>query len=109
MFRAKAPALTPIQASCGPFLPLDIDVSPFDNSKKHKEKVSRAPTKAATAMPRFSVTWGPRAIWSVPGENSLYQVLSLDLPRCLQADNVPLFPMKSRSKRVITFFLFSLG
>jgi hypothetical protein len=41
LVKAKAPALTPIQTSCGPFLPLDIDVSPFDNSKTQKEGVSR--------------------------------------------------------------------
>lgn len=41
LVKAKAPALTAIPTSCGPFLPLDIDVSPFDNSKTHKEGVSR--------------------------------------------------------------------
>ena len=41
LVKAKAPALTPIQTSCWPFLPLDIDVSPFNNSKTQKEGVSR--------------------------------------------------------------------
>jgi hypothetical protein len=37
LVKTAAPALTPIETSCGPFLPLDIDVSPFDNSKTQKE------------------------------------------------------------------------
>lgn len=41
LVKTAAPALTPIETSCGPFLPLDIDVSPFDNSKTQKEGVSR--------------------------------------------------------------------
>jgi hypothetical protein len=41
LVKAKAPALSAIPTSCGAFLPLDIDVSPFDNSKTHKEGVSR--------------------------------------------------------------------
>jgi hypothetical protein len=41
LVKTMAPALTPIETSCGPFLPLDIDVSPFDNSKTQKEGVSR--------------------------------------------------------------------
>ena len=36
-----APAISPIQTSAGDFLPLDMDVSPFDNSKTQKEGVSR--------------------------------------------------------------------
>eukprot|EP01008_Symbiontida_sp_HLA12_P002155 NODE_34_length_1806_cov_8.697564_g32_i0.p1 GENE.NODE_34_length_1806_cov_8.697564_g32_i0~~NODE_34_length_1806_cov_8.697564_g32_i0.p1 ORF type:complete len:443 (+),score=93.41 NODE_34_length_1806_cov_8.697564_g32_i0:252-1580(+) len=41
LVRAKAPAVTPIETSAGSFVPLDIDVSPFDNSKTKKEGVSR--------------------------------------------------------------------
>lgn len=36
-----APCITPITTSTGEYVPLDIDVSPFDNSKKKKEGVSR--------------------------------------------------------------------
>lgn len=36
-----APSISPVNTSCGPFIPLDIDVSPFDNSKTKKEGVSR--------------------------------------------------------------------
>jgi len=41
LVKTKAPALTPIETSVGNFVPLDIDVSPFDNSKTQKEGVSR--------------------------------------------------------------------
>jgi len=41
LVKTMAPALTPIETGCGPFVPLDIDVSPFDNSKTKKEGVSR--------------------------------------------------------------------
>ena len=41
LIKTKAPALTPIETSVGNFLPLDIDVSPFDNSKTQKEGTSR--------------------------------------------------------------------
>jgi hypothetical protein len=41
MVRSKAPAITPIETSLGLLVPLDIDVSPFDNSKSNKEGVSR--------------------------------------------------------------------
>jgi len=41
MIREKAPAVSPIQTSAGNFIPLDMDVSPFDNSKTQKEGVSR--------------------------------------------------------------------
>lgn len=37
----KAPAISPIETSVGQLIPLDIDVSPFDNSKTQKEGVSR--------------------------------------------------------------------
>lgn len=38
---AKAPGLTPVQTGVGSWIPLDMDVSPFDNSKTQKEGVSR--------------------------------------------------------------------
>ena len=41
LVKSKAPAISPIETSAGPYIPLDIDVSPFDNSKTHKEGVSR--------------------------------------------------------------------
>jgi hypothetical protein len=41
LIRQVAPQITPVTTSCGPFVPLDIDVSPFDNSKTCKEGVSR--------------------------------------------------------------------
>jgi len=41
LIRRIAPQITPVSTSCGPFVPLDIDVSPFDNSKTCKEGVSR--------------------------------------------------------------------
>ena len=41
MISAKAPVVSPIQTSAGLFVPLDMDVSPFDNSKTRKEGVSR--------------------------------------------------------------------
>jgi len=41
LIRSQAPAITPISTSAGQFVVLDIDVSPFDNSKTKKEGVSR--------------------------------------------------------------------
>lgn len=41
LVRHIAPSISPIQTSCGSFVPLDVDVSPFDNSKTSKEGVSR--------------------------------------------------------------------
>jgi len=41
LIQSKAPAISPIQTSVGLFTALDIDVSPFDNSKTQKEGVSR--------------------------------------------------------------------
>jgi hypothetical protein len=41
LVRSCAPAISPIHTSAGYFLPLDMDVSPFDNSKTQKEGVSR--------------------------------------------------------------------
>jgi hypothetical protein len=41
LIRQIAPKVSSVQTSCGSFVPLDIDVSPFDNSKTRKEGVSR--------------------------------------------------------------------
>jgi len=41
MIKNTARQITPIATEKGPLLPLDIDVSPFDNSKTKKEGVSR--------------------------------------------------------------------
>lgn len=41
LIRRTAPRVSPVQTRCGDFVPLDIDVSPFDNSKTIKEGVSR--------------------------------------------------------------------
>ena len=41
LIKSTAPILTPISTIDGEFIPLDIDVSPFDNSNTKKEKVSR--------------------------------------------------------------------
>lgn len=41
LVRKVAPAISPIHTSCGNFIPLDIDVSPFNNEKTQKEGVSR--------------------------------------------------------------------
>lgn len=41
LIRHKAPLITPVSTSVGDYVPLDIDVSPFDNSKTKKEGVSR--------------------------------------------------------------------
>lgn len=41
LIQKGAPAISPLHTSAGNFLPLDMDVSPFDNSKTQKEGVSR--------------------------------------------------------------------
>ena len=41
LVRSCAPAISPIHTRGGDFLPLDLDVSPFDNSKTQKQGVSR--------------------------------------------------------------------
>lgn len=41
LIRKTAPAITPLHTSCGDFVPLDGDVSPFNNEKTQKEGVSR--------------------------------------------------------------------
>jgi hypothetical protein len=38
---SAAPVISPIHTSAGDFIPFDVDVSPFDNSKTQKEGVSR--------------------------------------------------------------------
>ena len=51
MVRQYAPAISPISTSSGDLVPLDMDVSPFDNSKTQKEGVSRT-YKTMMAMHR---------------------------------------------------------
>lgn len=51
LVRMKAPKLTSIKTGCGNFLPLDIDVSPFDNSNTKKEGVSWTYKKLAGFAP----------------------------------------------------------
>lgn len=41
LIRQIAPLISAVETMCGRFVPLDIDVSPFDNSKTQKEGVSR--------------------------------------------------------------------
>jgi len=41
LIKRIAPAISPINTGCGAFIPLDIDVSPFDNSNTKKQGVSR--------------------------------------------------------------------
>ena len=41
LLQKAAPAISPLKTCVGDFLPLDMDVSPFDNSKTQKEGVSR--------------------------------------------------------------------
>ena len=41
LIKSRAPAISPLRTSVGDFIPLDMDVSPFDNSKTKKEGVSR--------------------------------------------------------------------
>lgn len=41
MIKDIAPAISSIETSVGDYIPLDLDVSPFDNSKTKKEGVSR--------------------------------------------------------------------
>lgn len=53
MIREKAPAVSPIKTSAGNFIPLDMDVSPFDNSKTQKEGVSRTYKECDGYAPMF--------------------------------------------------------
>lgn len=41
LVRCTAPQISPVETSIGDYVPLDLDVSPFDNSKTNKEGVSR--------------------------------------------------------------------
>lgn len=41
LVRQRAPNLLPVSTSAGPFVPVDLDVSPFDNSNTQKEGVSK--------------------------------------------------------------------
>lgn len=41
LIKNMAPSITPLDTNIGQFIPMDIDVSPFDNSKTMKEGVSR--------------------------------------------------------------------
>jgi hypothetical protein len=41
LIRSVAPSVSSIQTSVGDFIPFDVDVSPFDNSKTKKQGVSR--------------------------------------------------------------------
>jgi hypothetical protein len=41
LLRQRAPKLVPVSTSAGERVPVDVDVSPFDNSKTQKEGVSR--------------------------------------------------------------------
>ncbi len=50
----KAPAVSPIQTSVGEFIPVDMDVSPFDNSKTQKEGVSRTYKQCDGYAPMFA-------------------------------------------------------
>ena len=55
LIKLVAPGLTPIKTKeHGNLLPLDIDVSPFDNSKTHKEGVSRTYKNYDGFAPIFS-------------------------------------------------------
>jgi len=53
LFR-KAPAISPIQTGVGEFVPLDMDVSPFDNSKTQKEGVSGTYKGCDSYAPMFA-------------------------------------------------------
>ncbi len=54
MIRKTAPAITPLHTSCGDFVPLDGDVSPFNNEKTQKEGVSRTYKGEDGFAPMFS-------------------------------------------------------
>jgi hypothetical protein len=41
LLRQRIPQLLPVSTSAGEFVPVDVDVSPFDNSKTQKEGVSK--------------------------------------------------------------------
>ena len=54
LIRRYAPKITPIKTSCGLFVPVDNDVSIFDNSKTQKEGVSRSYNGKDGFAPMFS-------------------------------------------------------
>jgi len=54
MISTKAPVVSPIQTSVGLFVPLDMDVSPFDNSRTQKEGVSRTYKGSDGFAPMFA-------------------------------------------------------
>ena len=54
LIKEMAPKLTPIKTKCGDFLPLDLDVSPFDNSNTKKEGVSWTYKKVDGYAPIFA-------------------------------------------------------
>jgi hypothetical protein len=54
LIRKTAPALTPLHTSCGDFVSLDCDVSPFNNEKTQKEGVSRTYKGDDGFAPMFS-------------------------------------------------------
>jgi len=54
LIKSQAPAISPLCTSAGKFIPLDIDVSPFDNGKTIKEGVSRTYKGCDGYAPIFS-------------------------------------------------------
>gem|GEM_PF-3441105 len=50
----KAAALTPVQTERGTYLPVDVGVSPFDNSKSHKEGSGRTYKGTDGYAPNFA-------------------------------------------------------
>lgn len=54
LIRDTAPMITPVWTSSGEMVPLDLDVSPFDNSKTIKEGVSRTYKGCDGYAPIFS-------------------------------------------------------
>lgn len=60
LVRRFAPVITPCH---GKMVPVDIDVSPFDNSKTKKEGVRL--TRNSMAMLPSSATWVRKAIWQI--------------------------------------------
>lgn len=50
----NAAALTPVKTECGEYLPMDVDVSAFDNSKSHKEGTGRTYKGTDGYAPNFA-------------------------------------------------------
>ncbi|MDM8540914.1 hypothetical protein QUF90_07480 [Desulfococcaceae bacterium HSG9] len=61
LFR-KMPAIPPIQTGVGEFVPPDMDVSPFDNSKTQKEGVSGTYKGCDSYAPMFAYL-GAEGYW----------------------------------------------